>query len=162
MYNEREETKKKLLLLASFLDQLPPERFDYMRWADWGGETYRGQPTVGTCGTQACALGWAAVVPGIARDNVYLHPGTNTIKVFDRHLDALINDPDMAAQELFPGLSEDEIQFLFYPQDELGTAEFYEEDTPEEGEDGYANTEEDFTGQDMAKKIRKFVEYRFP
>ncbi len=50
--------KKDLLLkLADLLDTVPNEQFDYTRWVC--GELGK----VGACGTAACALGWATMIP---------------------------------------------------------------------------------------------------
>jgi hypothetical protein len=54
-----EESNRRLLLLADFLEKLPPERFNYGEWVgkDWGGKQDL------SCGTTACALGWACTMP---------------------------------------------------------------------------------------------------
>ncbi len=48
--------RERLLRLADFLDTLPPSKFNYGTWADT-------LTPEGTCGTTACALGWAAQMP---------------------------------------------------------------------------------------------------
>ena len=57
-----------LLDLANFLDKLPPERFKYNDWVgkDWGGKLDL------SCGTTACALGWATQIPSIAAKGLRL------------------------------------------------------------------------------------------
>lgn len=52
---------KRLLKLADFLEALDPEDFDYSTWcnARWTGEP--------SCGTTACALGWATAMPCFRR-----------------------------------------------------------------------------------------------
>lgn len=50
---------QRLLLLADFLEKLPPEQFDYEVWV---GSAWKGDPTL-SCGTPACALGWATAMP---------------------------------------------------------------------------------------------------
>jgi hypothetical protein len=68
--NERPKMKKhkktkyaignnRLIRLAKFLDTLPPERFDYGRFV---GDGWEGKQDL-SCGTTACALGWAATMP---------------------------------------------------------------------------------------------------
>ncbi len=49
----------RLLLLADFLETVPPERFDMARWTgvDWAGKSDL------SCGTAACAMGWATTIP---------------------------------------------------------------------------------------------------
>lgn len=55
-------SKEKLLTLAAFLKTVPPERWDYSNWvnSDWQGKLDL------SCGTKACALGWAATIPAFA------------------------------------------------------------------------------------------------
>lgn len=54
--------KERLLKLAAFLETVPPERFDYNTWA---GEDWQGKPDL-SCGTTACAFGWATAIPEFA------------------------------------------------------------------------------------------------
>lgn len=51
--------KRRLLKLAEFLETVPRDRFDYSKWAssEWGGKKDL------SCGTTACALGWATAMP---------------------------------------------------------------------------------------------------
>lgn len=54
--------RERLTILATFLATIPPERFDLGTWAGndkihWGGEKDL------SCGTTACAMGWAATIP---------------------------------------------------------------------------------------------------
>ncbi len=55
----QKEYDDRLLLLADFLDKLPPERFNY---AAWVGHDWKEMEDL-SCGTTACALGWAATMP---------------------------------------------------------------------------------------------------
>lgn len=50
---------ERLLRLAEFLETVPKERFDLSSWVgeDWGGKQDL------SCGTTACAMGWAATMP---------------------------------------------------------------------------------------------------
>ncbi len=50
---------RRLLRLADFIEQIPPERF---KFSSWVGSDYRGKPGIG-CGTTACAFGWATAMP---------------------------------------------------------------------------------------------------
>lgn len=66
-------SKKRLLMLADFLAKLPRKRFDY---AEWVGDSWEGKQDL-SCGTTACALGWATTMPTfrklglrLFRDNV--------------------------------------------------------------------------------------------
>ena len=56
-------SKRRLLKLADFLDRLPPKRFNYATWVggDWDGRQDL------SCGTTACALGWACTIPAFRR-----------------------------------------------------------------------------------------------
>lgn len=55
----RAEYHARLLKLAAFLEQLDPKRFNYRRWV---GDDWKGAQDL-SCGTTACALGWAATMP---------------------------------------------------------------------------------------------------
>jgi len=59
----------RLLVLAAFLEKLPPDRFDFGQWvgADW-----KGSPDL-SCGTTACALGWATTIPRFRRMGLRLY-----------------------------------------------------------------------------------------
>lgn len=48
---------ERLLRLAEFLEKLPPKRFDF---GSWVGVDWKDKPDL-SCGTTACALGWATV-----------------------------------------------------------------------------------------------------
>ena len=50
--------KARLLKWAEFLEQLPPKRWDYGHWV---GKSWQGAPDL-SCGTTACALGWACTI----------------------------------------------------------------------------------------------------
>lgn len=49
----------RLSALATFLEKLPRERFDYTNWV---GRDWKGKRDL-SCGTSACALGWATTMP---------------------------------------------------------------------------------------------------
>lgn len=61
---------RRLLKLAAFLEKLPPERFDYRYLV---GAGWKGKPDL-SCGTTACALGWAAAMPEFRRLGLALRP----------------------------------------------------------------------------------------
>ncbi len=50
---------RRLLKLADFLESLPRNRFCLERWV---GRGWEGKPDL-SCGTTACALGWATTIP---------------------------------------------------------------------------------------------------
>jgi hypothetical protein len=54
-----EEGNKRLLYLAGKLSRLPPERFYY---GDYVGMDWKGAKDL-SCGTTACAIGWAGSMP---------------------------------------------------------------------------------------------------
>jgi hypothetical protein len=52
--------KRRLLKLADFLEtKVPPTRFNFNRWV---GYDWKGADDI-SCGTSACALGWATQMP---------------------------------------------------------------------------------------------------
>lgn len=53
------ESNRLLLLLAAFLPTVPDRRFNYRSWV---GSDWRGNPDL-SCGTAACAGGWATTLP---------------------------------------------------------------------------------------------------
>ncbi len=60
---ERAESARRLLVLADFLDTIPLKRFDYETWA---GASWKGKKDL-SCGTTACALGWATTIPAFKK-----------------------------------------------------------------------------------------------
>jgi hypothetical protein len=54
-----DEGNRRLLVLADFLEQLPPDRFNL---AVWVSSIWQGREDLG-CGAKACAMGWAATIP---------------------------------------------------------------------------------------------------
>ena len=131
--------KKRLLKLADFLQKLPPKRFDY---GDWVGEDWEGKPDL-SCGTTACALGWATAMPKFRKLGLYLNPdgfpqmvGDNTGGTYE------------ASATIF-GLSTSEYSYLFL----LGTMSPF--DKTKYGPD------EDAFPKEVAKHIRKFVAKKY-
>jgi hypothetical protein len=55
--------RRRLLKLAAFLRTLPAKRFNFGHWV---GEDWRGDDDL-SCGTTACALGWATTIPAFRR-----------------------------------------------------------------------------------------------
>src|SRR3954470_2535007 len=62
----------RLMILADFLDTLPNKRFEYRHWTggDWGGKQDL------SCGTTACAMGWACTIPSFRKEGLKLASGT--------------------------------------------------------------------------------------
>ena len=63
-----DKTRAMLTELADLLDALPSERFIYDNWVrrDWLGD-----PDL-SCGTAACAAGWATTLPSYRAEGLYL------------------------------------------------------------------------------------------
>ncbi|AKV03166.1 hypothetical protein AKJ09_09829 [Labilithrix luteola] len=108
--------KARLLRLADFLDTIPEKSFDFACWVS--GEF--GDDGALSCGTTACAFGWATTMPefralglrllkdgvGIASPSLI---STNETTYWKRVREA--------AKEVF-GLSVSELEWLFTPSDE--------------------------------------------
>jgi hypothetical protein len=54
--------KERLLKLADFLEKVHPSNFNWDNWYSRRLDS-KGAPTKPRCGTMACALGWAALMP---------------------------------------------------------------------------------------------------
>ncbi len=136
----------RLLRLAEFLENLPPERFDYSRWV---GKDWEGKPDL-SCGTTACALGWAATMPefqelGLSLGVIYSDIGGVFLNGF--------YSPREAARVAF-GLSPVEYAFLFDP---VAAADIGEDDP-----DIYlwSPPSRDASAAEVAGHIRKYVKWR--
>jgi hypothetical protein len=132
---------KRLLLLADFLEELPPGRFDYAQWAgmDWQGKEDL------SCGTSACALGWATTMPVFRRlglrlvKNAY---GLGAVCMAGQDtVTAGIDTSFNAAAEVFK-LDDEEAEFLFGPE-----RDYCGDESPRE----------DALPSDVAAHIRAFV-----
>lgn len=132
---------RRLLRLATFLEELPPRRFDYrtMVGPDWGGAQDL------SCGTTACAIGWAATMPQFRKFGLRI--------VGQRHgyvSGGAVRD-GYTGTAIF-SLTDAEWDFLFQPG--LG---LYYEDTPKPG---FAKPHYTATAKEVAKHIRRFVAWR--
>jgi len=111
-----EEGNRRLLVLADFLEKLPPERFDYSCWAgkDWGGAQDL------SCGTTGCAMGWCPSIPEFYELGLRLFRDSNddvgVKKTGMRTDDALASSFKTA--RVFFGLRADEPEWLFAPEHE--------------------------------------------
>ncbi len=137
--------KRRLLKLADFLDTVPEERFNFRKWVnnDWGGKADL------SCGTQACALGWATTIPSFRKlglrliknpihDSIFKFvPG---LKDFEYDNDRLLGPSQDACWKIF-GLSSYEHDILF---------------TEDSGLDI-----DDVTPKEVANNIRNFVEEKY-
>ncbi len=122
----------RLLRLAAFLRTLPRKRFNYNVWV---GHDWRGAADL-SCGTTACALGWATTIPSLRRAGLQLvsrgigQYGYVVLKTKGRRQ---VYSSMTAAQEVF-SLNELEASYIFVPSD-----------------DG------DATAKQVARKIERFV-----
>ena len=136
--------KRRLLKLASFLDALPPEKFNYRRWT-YNPKTREGisLDDLNVCGTTACALGWATSIKefkdlGLSLDTTWYHP-------------CLISGGDKyaAGNKIF-GLDTYEFEYLFYPcNPSLDHGNL--PDAP------LGNA----TAKEVAEHIRNFIKYKY-
>lgn len=146
--NKNHVYKQRLLSLADFLQKLPKKRFNYNHWVgeDWGGKADL------SCGTTACALGWATTMPAFRRlglrlvNNEALGFGVVTMKGSNFDDDSSTD----AAHQVF-GLDNREFEYLFTPEgdslSEIGLTE--------------RGPGEDATAKEVARHIRSFVKAKF-
>ncbi len=137
------ESRRRLLVLADFLDALPPRRFDYSSWV---GMDWKGLPDL-SCGTTACALGWATAIPEFQALGLRLVK-TDLSHSFSRVMLGDYNTNSSAAAIVF-GITSDEADYLFLP----GELPPYERRSGklEESPDAEASA------KDVAQHIRDFV-----
>lgn len=105
-----EEAGAMLLELADFLDTLPEHRFDYRSWVGWDWE---GAEDL-SCGTTACAAGWATTLPSFRARGLRLYldssgPWRGIPRVEGSELDG-----EEAMAEVL-GISEVDAGYLFIP-----------------------------------------------
>lgn len=140
--------RERLLKLATFLDELPPSRFDL---STWFGEGSDGRPDL-TCNSTACALGWATAIPEFRELGLHGRVMASGVVAI------CMGEPDesrspwglcvQAAGQLF-GLSEPDVDLLFTPYDGE------DEDDVDESEDGHLSPLA--TPEMVAAHIRQFV-----
>ena len=126
--------KRRLLMVADLLDKLPRKRFDY---AVWVGDDWEGKPDL-SCGTTACALGWATTIPALRRAGLrlfYRRVGLRGSRDVGMGYLGYLSSESKAAKAVF-GLDREELIFLFTPSGPLAA---------------------DSTPKQVARHIRKFV-----
>lgn len=134
--------RRRLFKLARFLDALPRRRFDFARWV---GKQWKGKPDL-SCGTTACALGWACAMPEFQK----LGAGMLPVRDYDyRVVGACLtwkgtNDEMRVSENLF-GLTPEEHCRLFVPGAESA---------------GYSGLPHDATPAQVAENIRIFLKDR--
>lgn len=109
MKNQRAVNRNRLLHLAAFLRALAPERFYYGTFI---GLDWEGRPDL-SCGTTACALGWAAAMPEFRALGVQWSKG-GMYRFSDFTVHGRTEDWASVSKFLF-GLTYDEAEFLFQP-----------------------------------------------
>lgn len=94
---------RRLLKLADFLDALPPARFDYGVWvrSDWQGSSDL------SCGTAACALGWATTIPEFRK------MGLRLVRRFKSGVPVYKSREGASAAAAFFGVTDEEAFYLF-------------------------------------------------
>lgn len=127
------------MALVKLLRQLPRKRFDFSTWVgtDWAGAKDL------SCGTTACALGWATTIPSLQRAGLRLRRHEFGLPYVECNSRA----DDGAAAEIF-GISDEDAASLFYPRF-CG---------PDEIDSGLPD---DATPKQVADHIEKFVEQKF-
>lgn len=108
--------KARLLKLAAFLIALPKQKFNFAVVATLGEKPMLEALAAKkeSCGTVACAMGWTpALFPRLIAwtDEMVAWDGTKHLDVCSRETGA---ERDAAMREIF-GLSQDQVDFLFYP-----------------------------------------------
>ena len=100
---------RRLLKLANFLEQLSRERFDYAHWVggDWKGAIDL------SCGTTACAGGWATTMPEFRRLGLFLNRFHDVALVGRTD-----HDPIYALSTVFK-ITDNQAFFLFSPGAEI-------------------------------------------
>lgn len=141
--------KKRLLKLADLLYKLPPKRFYY---GSWVGEHWLGKPDL-SCGTSACALGWATTVPSFRKLGLQLKARKHekTLVTLKGFTGRWWNGPRYASEKVF-GLNENEMEYLFVPESGIALPEI---GLMEEGLGFHASAKE------VAKHIRQFVKAKY-
>jgi hypothetical protein len=115
---EEEAFKARLAELQDLLSTIKPTRFKFTSWVglDWGG-----LPDL-SCGTTACAFGWATTLPSLKAlglalyktDGGFITPAMSKEAVLE-NAGAAAED---AAEEVF-GLSVQEFNYLFIPREDF-------------------------------------------
>lgn len=140
--------KNRLLKLADFLDKLPKNRFDYCTWV---GDDWEGKKDL-SCGTTACALGWATTIPAFRKLGLRMiryNSGAGGVclkkqehNIIDSYDDFVYS---LAAGKKIFGLDDIEFEYIFVPADYNFDKKPGNNATPKQ----------------VAKHIRKFVKEKY-
>lgn len=142
-------TKRRLLKLVELLRALSPKKFYFGRWIgeqsknNYLPPTYTGETDPNTCGTTACAAGWATTIPSIRKAGLRIHDGEIIFgRIFGRA--GSLGSRGIRAAALAFQMTEDETGYLFLPNNEP---------------DGICSPlDVDATAKQVARHIEKFVE----
>lgn len=98
----------RILKLADFVEKIPPKKFDFRTYV---GHDWRGAKDL-SCGTTACALGWATAMP------LFRKLGLRLVKTKDiaERIKLGKGHPESKSEELF-GISGSTYYMLFIPSD---------------------------------------------
>lgn len=133
--------KRRLEALCRKLDTIPRKRFNYSHWVDVDWE---GKPDL-SCGTSACALGWATTVPCLRQAGLRLVKDNagSYVSLRGSRLNQ-DDDPSISAAKHVFDITYDEAYYLFIPKDDfIG---------------GAAKPGAEATAKQVARHIRKFIE----
>lgn len=164
--NEQEKLyKERLLKLAEFLEQMQPERFNYRYWVglNWGGKEDL------SCGTSACAFGWACTMPEFQQQGLHMYAREDGYGEFRPRFSyapeslAECIDPTPIALAFFG----EQADVCFFPASVLlKDGDVIQEASPEE-ENGYASEvvmrspDHNADAKSVAAFIRKFAAYKY-
>ena len=142
---------ERLLELAEFLEALPPKRFDYNEWA---GTDWKGAQDL-SCGTTACALGWATAIPKFRKLGLVLM--RYTVEGLPFPLDKVTDETGTDAAKRIFALTRQEAEYLFVPietnsRDWMGWRNDYATELPKA-----APPKGNASAKTVAKHIRRFV-----
>jgi hypothetical protein len=132
----------RLMKLVERLREVPRKQFDYLTWV---GDDWKGKPDL-SCGTKACALGWAATIPSLQRAGLHhVASRDGDGRIWDAYVEfrpkgtsKYDRKTDFGAASAVFGITFDEAYELFMPRD----------------------NEKNATPKQVAKKIERFVKSR--
>ncbi len=155
--------KKRLLKLVKLLKTVPDKQFDF---GSWVGDDWKGKKDL-SCGTTACALGWATTIPSLRKKGLRLFRGKEDGKDhWDSYgyvglrgslLDAA-KAPQEAAREIF-GLTSEEFGYLFTPGGGIGID--LTDYTGKSNSLAYS-PDEGASAKEIARHIKNFVKLKYP
>jgi hypothetical protein len=110
------ESNRRLAKLSKFLcTKVPKDRFDYGHWV---GAHWKGKADL-SCGTSACAAGWATTIPEFRRRGLNLvHDANQMHDDYGGHVvfyDGYVYRSGISAVARFFGLDFEDARMLFAP-----------------------------------------------